>query len=194
MMADMETADEAIRDVIRSRVLKPSIIERALDLAVTQLATTDHDRRPPLREQLAAAERRLENLTDVAAKGGAVPAVLSALSEAERERQRVAAQLAALGREGPAIDSESIKPALRAFLDDWTRLLGENVAEARSVLESALETRIAFRPMPSEKRYELIVPIAYDRILTAAIPTIGRLQDVAEKMASPPGFEPGFWP
>jgi len=37
-------------------------------------------------------------------------------------------------------------------------------------------------------RYQWIVPIAFDQVLSAAVPALGRLQDLGENVASPTGF------
>ena len=70
-------------------------------------------------------------------------------------------------------------------MDGWSGLLTQSV-DARPVLSVVLAgDRIGFTPT-ADGGYELRVPIAFDRVMTAAIPEFGRLQDV---MASPAGFD-----
>ncbi len=66
--------------------------------------------------------------------------------------------------------------------------MSENLAEARNLLGIALGDRIGFEPTATGG-YMLRVPIAFDRVMIAALPELGGLQ---ERLASPPGFEPGF--
>ena len=57
-----------------------------------------------------------------------------------------------------------------------------------------LAGRITFRAVPSEHgrgRYQLTVPIGFDRVMSTVIPELALLQD---RMASLTGFEPVSWP
>ena len=58
------------------------------------------------------------------------------------------------------------------------------MAEARPLLDLVLADRIGFTPT-ADRGYELNVPIAFDRVLTAVIPELEGLQD---RMASPRGI------
>ena len=81
---------------------------------------------------------------------------------------------------------------MRALLGDWDALLSGDIAKARPILDRALAGRIAFRAVPSAHgrgRYQLTVPIAFDRVFSTVIPELSFLQD---SVASPTGFEPVF--
>jgi hypothetical protein len=194
-MVEMLVADRAVHDLIRGTVLKPSVIERALDRALNLLEPdeTTTDMRSDLRRRLIAVETELANLTETAAKGGAVPIVLEALTKRDEDRRQLLTKLAALDRETrPTRPSRrASRDELRGFLANWNGLLSENVAEARPVLDLVLAgQRIGFSPT-ADAKYELHVPIAFDRVLCAAVPSLRRLQD---RVTSPTGFEPVFWP
>ena len=74
---------------------------------------------------------------------------------------------------------------LRGCLADWSGLLTENVAEARPLLDLVLAgQRIGFCPT-ADGNYELHVPIAFDRVLSAGVPSLRGLQDI---VASPTGL------
>lgn len=76
-------------------MLNPARIEAALDKAIAILKTHDkpaHDRQR-LASHLRYVERTLENLTETAAKGGAVPAVLEAPNRADAERRALLVEL-----------------------------------------------------------------------------------------------------
>jgi len=79
-------------------------------------------------------------------------------------------------------------------LDEWHALLADDPAKARGLLDLALIDRIRFTPNPTRRRYELTIPIAFDRLLSAIVPEFqGGLQ---EMMASPNGigfsYQPDF--
>jgi len=69
-----------------------------------------------------------------------------------------------------------LRARLRGCLDDWHELLGGNVAEARPLLDLVPADRIGFTPT-EDRGYELKVPIAFDRVLTAVMPGLEGLQD-----------------
>jgi hypothetical protein len=60
--------------------------------------------------------------------------------------------------------------------------------QARRVLDGVLVDRIRFDPDADHRRYQLTLPVAFDRLIVAAMPALRRLQ---EMMASPMGFETG---
>jgi hypothetical protein len=178
---DMPTADGAVHELLRKEVLQPAIIERALDLALDTLTDSDDTRRrDSLERQLRRVESELENLSESVARGGAVPAILAALATRDEERRRLVTELAALeGRTPRRFNRGSVKKQLRGCLDDWSGLLTANVTEARPLLSIALPgERIAFQ----QGGYELTVPVAFDRMMSAAVPELGRRQD---RVASP---------
>jgi hypothetical protein len=126
-----------------------------------------------LTTQLAGLDRELSNLAETAARGGAVPAVLALLAERDQERRRVAADLEQAQRVWacPVVTPQAIQARLRGFLRDWDDLLGgTDTVKARGVLDAALVDRIRFAPVVDEHRYRLTMPIAFDRLLIAAVP------------------------
>jgi Recombinase zinc beta ribbon domain len=197
-MVEMETADEAIRQLLATEVLRPAVIEAALTRAVALLEAgrepqTRDARRASLRRALDKAERDLQNLVETATRGGAVPAILDALNGKDAERLTLSSELATLDRDGGtvALDTDSLKTDLRAMLGDWHGIIRGNVPEAKLLLRTMLEDRITCRPhrgVGGALMYRLQVPIAFDRILERVVPG---LQD---RVTSPTGFEPVFWP
>ena len=196
LMADMVAADQAVRGILEREVLRPGVVDRALALAVSALqqAPSDRARLDRGRAQLAAVDAELANLATAVARGGAVPALLEALQQREADRRRLVADLAVLqrsttGRSRPPGDRRA---RLAGFLRDWDQLVRANTIEARAVLDGVLADRIRFEPDRDRRRYRLTVPIAFDRVVGAALPELGR--GLQESMASPTGFEPVFWP
>jgi site-specific DNA recombinase len=198
-MANMETADGAVRELLASEVLQPAVIERALDRAVAMLRTDQQatgraTRRAELTRRLAALDAELANLADTAARGGAVPVILQALTRKDVERRAIAGELATLREQEQAatpMDVRALRRTLRGYLDDWHAMIRGNVAEARRVFDVVLRDRIRFRPVDGEDgrpNYELTLPIAFDRMLATVIPIL------QVRVASPTGFEPVFRP
>jgi hypothetical protein len=195
-MVEMSVADTALREVLREEVLpfvEPAL-ERMLELLEAD-KQTDLARRPAVERALTAVDTELANLAETAASGGAVPAVLQALAQRDQERRRLTAELGRLDV-GPARNDQADerRALMGALLGDWDALLRGRVAEARPILDCVLAGRITFRAVPSAHgrgRYELTVPIGFDRVVSTAIPELSFLQD---RMASLTGFEPVSWP
>lgn len=185
--ADMRMTDDAIAAVLAKEVLTPNRLERAIDRAVAMLRGDDRDsRRAALERELRTVETALANLTETAASGGAVPAVLDALVKREDDRVRLRAELERLGSGVPSVSERSLKSNLRAYVDRWSDVLSENRTQARALLGVALDDRIGFEPV-SDGGYRLHVPIAFDKLLIAAVPAVGQVPDFVVTRA---GIEP----
>jgi len=196
-MVAMPVADQAVQELLRGEVLKPAVVERALDTALA-LLTVDQEtggQRRGLEGQLERVERELTNLSETAATGGGVPAVLDALKMRDAERKRLVADMAALDREGarPIVSPSTARAELRRVLDDWNALLGGHVAEARELLGLVLAgQRIGFETMAGGG-YQLTVPVAFDRLMTAAVPDLARLQDMVASHTIPSWNQLADW-
>ena len=197
-MAEMIATDGAVRDFLRAEVLQPHIVGRALDLADETLRQRDSERgsrAETIQAELSRLELELANLAETVARNGAVPAVLDALRRRDEDRRRLGAELAALDhRPARALPQRptNFRASLRGFLRDWDGLLAEDSARARGVLDIVLTDRIGFKPDPDSRRYQLTIPVAFDRLIVAVVPSMR--ESLQEMMASPPGFEPGFQP
>ncbi len=185
-MVDMSVADGAVHDLLATEVLRPAVVDRALTRALALLEAEAPDRRQVLEKDLAAVDVQLRNLADTAAQGGAVPVILDALDRRDADRRRLQAELVACQAQARVQPRRVLRTRLRGVLDDWRGLLGRNVAEARPLLDLVLADRIRFTPI-ADRRYQLTVPIQFDRVMTAAVPDLRGLQDI---VASPTGFEP----
>jgi hypothetical protein len=201
-MIDMATADSAVRELLATEILRPRTIERAIDIVLEQFAAEEQNgvpRRQILIERLAEVETRLANLAETAARGGAVPAILQALEQHDRERQALNLEIAAIDRQTPRLSARpaALRRQLHTFLADWDGLLTAQVSEARTLLNIVLDGRMTFEYVPKAGRrghFNVTIPIAFDRVLRAGVPEFAALQDLGEKVASPTGFEPVFWP
>ena len=190
-MVEMRVADGAIQDLLAKEVLKPAVVERALDRALEfiQTGASGAGRRHVVERDLEMVDAEFRNLAETAAKGGAVPVVLEALEQRDAERRRLLAELEACEAAPPLTlpSGLALRAQLGAFLNDWRGLLSGNVAEARPLLDLVLADRIAFQPT-ADRRYELTVPITFNRVMTAIVPDLRGLQD---SVASPRGIVEG---
>jgi hypothetical protein len=126
----LDRVDEEIRKLLATEVLNQQRIEAAIDKAIgmQQVVSTSHlPERSGLQKRLGDVERTLANLTETAAKGGAVPAVLEALNRADTERRALVAELSA-GRhrtrgEDICPDIRTLRRTLRGYLDQWHAIL-----------------------------------------------------------------------
>ncbi len=192
-MAAMDVADVAIRELLAREVLKPAVLERALDQAIGILRDDGSQqqrvrRRRELVGRIDALDRELGNLANLAARGGNVPAILDAVQQRDAERRRLAAELEAYAPDASRvdpIDPRSLRSELRAYTAEWQQLTRSNGAETRALLGTVLRSRIVFQPATKRgaAMYELTVPIQFDRVLTAAVPSLARVG-----MASPNGL------
>jgi site-specific DNA recombinase len=197
-LARLDQVDAGIRELLATEVLQPKIVELALDKAIAMLRAPaqSNANRVQATKRLRELETTLRNLTDTAARGGAVPAVLKALNEADAERRIVESQLTAMKTSRTANtvgDVHELRRTLRGYLDEWHALIGGNVAEARGLLQLLLRERIVFTPIAGDDgrpMYELQIPIAFERLLVAVVPGL----QARVGLASPTGFEPVFWP
>ena len=132
----------------------------------------------------------MANLTDTAARGGAIPAILDALNRTEAERRALVAQLAdSEAAPSKVPDARDLRGTLHRYLDDWHSLAGGNVPETRRPLDSVLGGRIVFKPVRGDDgapMYELQIPIAFDRLLVSIVPGLERIARVG--LASPNGM------
>ena len=178
-----------MQQLLAAEVLRPAVVDRALTRAL-DLLRTDVDgpgRRETLERDLAGVEVELRNLAETAAKGGAVPVILEALGRREADRRRLLAELERCESPASLKPTSVLREQLRHSLGDWRGLLSRNVVEARPLLDLVLADRISFTPI-ADRRYQLTVPIAFDRVMTAAVPDL--LRGLQDRVASPTGFEP----
>ncbi len=181
----MEIADAEIREVLAREVLRAAVLERALDLAIAELRPPDRareraHRRAEVTKTLREVERKLGNLAEAVVNDGAVPAVLTALTRMDAERQALTRELATLDKPEPhavAFDPAALRKQLRAMVDDWQALAAGNVDATRGLLEVVRRDRIVWK-LPTldsgEVGDELKLPIALDRMLTSIVPALDK--------------------
>jgi hypothetical protein len=101
-----------------------------------------------LERQIKGLDRELANLSETAARGGAVPAVLDALASREAERRRLAAESAAQTRSSQErlLSPAELRARLRSYLSDWELRLNDDAQAASGALDRVLSDRIRIEP------------------------------------------------
>lgn len=147
-------------------LLSPDRVRRVVGLALAELKRdAGQDPAAPLRARLAAVERELENVVDLAATHGASEAVRRKLERLEGERAAVAAGLESAPRAQAQIDWDATREQAEALLGELPSLIeAAGPTEARSALREYLGgERLSVLP-DAELGYrvegELVVPWA----------------------------------
>jgi hypothetical protein len=145
----MNAADRAVLGLVDRQILRPSVIEAAIDRAVEKLLTDRIERdqhRARLTTRLETVEAELKRLTDAVAAGISVATLAEALGAREQERQRIREELAAARTDLTlhAEDRVRIRAELADLLRDWRDLLAQHVTQSRKILRKVLTKRLRF--------------------------------------------------
>ena len=182
-----EVIEQATLTAIKADILRPSVVERAVRLALDALeADRPDDRRAGLKRELTRTEAELGRLAVAVAEGGALATLVGAIQAREAKRDGLLHEIRALDVQlgGRPANRKAIEARLRAFLADWRGLLHRCVGEARQMLEALLTERLVFTPTTDADGvpcYRVQGRFALGRILSGVIRSQG--------MASPEGTE-----
>jgi hypothetical protein len=141
--------EPALLSAIEGDILKPSVVERAVGLALDALeADRPEARRMGLERDLARTEAKLGRLVGAGEEGGPLSTLVAAIQTSEGERDRLRTELRAFeGAPGEMPrDRRTLERRLREYLLDCKGLLQRHVAEARQMLEALLADRLVFTP------------------------------------------------
>jgi len=196
----VDAADGAILDMLSADVLRPEVIERAIDRAMAALNEPDNrqSRRATLDEEIARLDAEIANLTNALAAGGDLPAILSALKSREsRRNEAVRERETVQERARKPLERSEIEAEARRRLQDWRGLCGRQTAETRKLLDLTLNGRIVFTPTRTESgapAYELRAPLTFERIFSGLLPALPLTKVTtppggSQRMASPRGLD-----
>jgi hypothetical protein len=181
LLGRAEVMDAEVLATLQDDVLRPAVVERAVRLALAELAparqtATQHR----LARELATVRAECERLADAIARGGALDVLLERLQARQARRMALEAELAVARAHVPTGSADGLERRLRAKLADWRALLTRNVSEGRAVLRTLLVGPLRFTPVEDERRrgYRFEGLIALDRLLAGAIdlPHVARPQ------------------
>ncbi len=147
----MAAADRAVLTTVEAEVLRPEVIEAAVQEALTRLRPdreTVERRRAEGQATLARLEAECRQLTEAIAAGGELPSLVAGLRARERERQQVEQDLAGLAQleQVSQLDWQQVGRDLRDRLTDWQGLLQRQPAQAQQILRTLLVGRLVFMP------------------------------------------------
>jgi site-specific DNA recombinase len=187
-----DVVEPATLAAIEADILRPSVMERAVQLALDALeADRPDDRRSALKRELTRTEAELGRLAAAVAEGGSFATLVDAMRARETQADRLRNEIRALDLQlgGRPADRKAIEARLREYLADWRGLLRRCVSEARQILEALLADRLVFTPATDADGtpcYRVQGRFALGRILSGVIRSQGG--------TSPEGFEPSFQP
>jgi site-specific DNA recombinase len=134
LVGQMDAIDAEVLETLKTDILKPAIVERAIQLALEQLQPTRQDNtRDRLTRELAAVRATCERLADAIERGGPVDVLVERLRIAHGKRSAVEGQLQGLREISIPVVSGGLEQRLRAKLADWRGLLSRNVDREESV-------------------------------------------------------------
>ena len=188
----VDTVDQAVLGTLRD-LLTADVVDDVIEALRGR-----HERpqrgdaeRERLTRALVAAEVQVERYAEVIGLVGNVAAAARRLQDAESHRQAIAAQLAALGDAPvrPCIAWPLVERQARERLAHWQDLLGRRSAEVRPLLRELLHAPMQFTPVVDDasRGYRFVGDAVIAGLLSGVV-------NVPWRMASPPGFEPGFQP
>jgi hypothetical protein len=159
--APMDTTDHAVLASVERDLLRPEIVERAIELAIDELrpdGDTLNQRRADILAEMRRLDSELSHLTSAVAGGGDLPVLLAALKERQASRkrcERALLELDATARIGQR-DLSRLEREIRQRLADWRTMLRREVPQAREILRNLIVGRIVFTPRPEARVYEFL--------------------------------------
>ncbi len=187
--APMEVTDHAVLGSIERDLLRPEVVERAIELAIDQVCPagdTMDQRRAEIVAEVRRLDAELSRLTSAIASGGDLPALLAALKErqAQRERcERALVELEAAARIGQR-EIPRLEREIRHRLANWRMMLRREIPEAREILRNLIVGRIVFTPRPEARVYEFSGRGSFGRLLAG--------NTSPDSVVTPAGFEPAI--
>ena len=144
--------------------------------------------RAKLSARLKAIDAEVANLTKaIATTGRELSSLVEALQDRERERTRIAVELAQLDvLDGTrTLTAKAIEDDLKTALVDWQGLLRANVQQARQAIRKLLAGRLIVTP---SEEYTVFT-ISGTRLIE---PLLDQTLRVPKAVVTPAGFEPAI--
>jgi hypothetical protein len=177
----MENVDEAVLTTLRSKVLKPAIIDAVITGVKDAMKPASITREIARREsEIATIDHEIGRLTEaIASSATSLPTLLEALQARQRRRDELTAATKKMTPIGKQRDVKAIEAEAREKLNAWRALLTRQTQDGRELLRQVLMEPLRFTP--EEKMYRFRGKAALGRLLVGAVPTC---------VASLTGFEP----
>jgi site-specific DNA recombinase len=187
LILPIDRVNDAVLKAIAGDVLRPAVVSAIIDGFLEQLVPANVESRvDDLRRQLRGLDTKIQNLTAAVEQGGAnLPSVIALLGDRQKERDGLVAEIASADTLHQIhVDRASIEAKVQKSVQEWRTLLGGSVTDGRQLLREVLEAPLKFEA--DGKTYRFSAPVATGTLIAGAV--------LPTRMASPPGFEPGFQP
>ena len=174
LVARVEAIDAEVLATLADDVLRPTVINQAIALALDELAPAGSDRtRRRLEDELEKVTAECGRLAEAIGRGGRLTALLDRLTRLEARADALRAELATCHAPAPTFDRTALERRLQAKLADWRGLLTRNIATGNAMLRMLLAEPIRFTPLVEERRraYRFEGRIALDRMIAGLVPS-----------------------
>jgi site-specific DNA recombinase len=191
-IAPMAALDAEVLATLQDDILRPSVIEKALGIAMEELSPQRQQQAyVALERELGTVRAECERLAEAIGRGGPLDALLERLRRRQERQQELEMLLAGHQTIAAPVAGARLEQRLRAKLVDWRGLLTRNAETGREVLRTLLVGPLRFTPVNESRRvgYAFEGSIALDRLVSGVIELVPRTG-----VASPTGFEPVFQP
>ncbi len=171
LVARMEAIDGEVLATLQEDILRPTIIEEAVALALEEFSPRRQEvAHGKLERELLEVRAECERLAEAIGRGGPLDALLERLTARQARRVEIDAMLAAARTVAPTA-GPALEQRLRAKLADWRGLLTRNVESGRDVLRALLVGPLNFTPVLEARRrgYAFEGAIALDRLVAGVI-------------------------
>jgi hypothetical protein len=187
LVARATVLDEEVLATLAGDVLRPSVVEQAIALAVEALSRAKRaDQHATILRELEDVQRESDRLAEAIGKGGPLDALVARLAVVEaRRRDLEQAARDSAARTSPVAPGPGLERRLRAMLADWKALLLGELPQARDVLRTLLVGPLRFTPVAEDRRrgYRFEGAVALDRLVSGVV-------DLPTRVASPKGRSP----
>jgi hypothetical protein len=181
LVARMEAIDGEVLATVQEDILRPSVIEHAVALALEELSPRRQDvAHAKLERELLDVRAECERLAEAIGRGAPLDALLERLAARQARRVELEGVLLAAAHTVAPTAGPALEQRLRAKLADWRGLLTRNVESGRDVLRALLVGPLNFTPVIEARRrgYAFEGAIALDRLVSGVI-TLPALTGVA---------------
>jgi len=188
----MVSADHAVLDAIERDLLRPPVVEYALNRAIEMFKAAKagvQPRQDTLRAEIARLQGETSRLAEAIALGKMDSgALLAALQERERRLMALRAELTAMISrvQIPMTRVSEVREQIEARLASWRSVLRRQATEARQIIRTLLVDRLVFTPQRDERGW--FYAFAGTGSVSAMLSGIVD----AEAMVTPAGFEPAI--
>jgi hypothetical protein len=187
------TIDADVLARLQDDILRPSVVERAVALALAELSPRrQSERRVEADAELHAIDAEHAALMAAVTRGGTVDVLVERVGRLQALQARRVALTSTGSQRGPFghdTAPQGLERRLREKLADWRGLLTRNVESGREVLKTLLVGPLRFTPVLDDRRqaYQFTGAIALDRLVAGVIEL-----KALTGMASPEGFAGGW--